>query len=413
LSPLQQRVSDIVEQDRQDLIDLSLQLGNLESPHGRERPAADAVAGWLDGQGIRSFLQPISETSANAVGVIAGSGRGTSLIMDAHLDTGSPLRADASADLRRIHGAWEEDGLLYGYGVVNDKGQLAAFMIAARALVKAGIRLRGDLIVAGVAHETGPAAPPEQERGISAPGEGFGSWWLVNRGVTADYALVGETSSFGLVTTETGSVFLQVRTTGRAVYTPRLQRGDGLADHPSSVIRMAEAVRAIEEWAIRYETDATVQIGNIPIVPKAQVKSVASTAWESIIDVDVRLVPGANPRAVTADIRDFLAARGISCTVEPYQWSRGYVATGAEPLIDAVTRSHTAVFDEEPPAPPVDESSMWRDLNVFNEVGIPSICYGAPRQKEALSNAGNRAMKVDDLLSATQVYALTALDLCG
>jgi hypothetical protein len=56
---------------------------------------------------------------------------------------------------------------------------------------------------------------------------------------------------------------------------------------------------------------------------------------------------------------------------------------------------------------------MWRDVNMFNEVGIPSICYGPPRQRERYSDAGNRAMRVDDLVAATQVYALAALALCG
>ena len=56
---------------------------------------------------------------------------------------------------------------------------------------------------------------------------------------------------------------------------------------------------------------------------------------------------------------------------------------------------------------------MWRDLNVFNEVGIPSVCYGPPRQREAMSGAQNRAMKISDLVAATKVYALTALFLCG
>ena len=65
------------------------------------------------------------------------------------------------------------------------------------------------------------------------------------------------------------------------------------------------------------------------------------------------------------------------------------------------------------PAPPSAETSMWRDLNVFNEVGIPSICYGPPRQREPVSGAGNRAMKIADLVQATKVYALTAMDLCG
>jgi hypothetical protein len=56
---------------------------------------------------------------------------------------------------------------------------------------------------------------------------------------------------------------------------------------------------------------------------------------------------------------------------------------------------------------------MWRDLNAFNEVGIPSICYGPKRQRETMTNSQNRAMKIDDLVQCTKVYALTFAELCG
>jgi acetylornithine deacetylase len=103
----------------------------------------------------------------------------------------------------------------------------------------------------------------------------------------------------------------------------------------------------------------------------------------------------------------------IECEVSLFQYSRGYIAKNAEPLISAVTTAHRYVFNSEPPKPPSAETSMWRDLNVFNEVGIPSICYGPPRQREPLSGAQNRAMKIADLVQAAKVYALTALILCG
>ena len=56
---------------------------------------------------------------------------------------------------------------------------------------------------------------------------------------------------------------------------------------------------------------------------------------------------------------------------------------------------------------------MWRDLNIFNEVGIPSVCYGPGRQKELYSGWQDRAMKISDLVEATKVYALTIMSLCG
>lgn len=405
-------IQQIIEEDRQGLIELCLLLGRTPSPHGQEREVAGIVAEWFSANSIESWLQPITETSANALGRISGASHGPSLIMNAHLDVGKPLPEDAPERLQRIYDAWVDDELIYGKGVINDKGQLAAFMVAARALLKAGISLAGDLIIAGVAFETGDPSVGTRQ-GINFPGEGFGTWWLVNRGITADYALIGETSSFGLVTAECGALWLEIRTTGRTVYTPRLQRGSTLAEHSNSVVRMAEVVRLIEDWATDYESRSTVEFPGGSIVPKAQVVEVAANESESIIRVDIRIPPGANPRAITRDVAEELEGRGIACTVEPYQWSRGYIAQHAEPLIDAVTAAHREVFGSSPLAPPTEEVSMWRDLNMFNEVGIPSICYGPPRQRELLSDDQNRAMKIDDLVAATKVYALTALNVCG
>ncbi|HEY7064172.1 MAG TPA: M20/M25/M40 family metallo-hydrolase [Chloroflexota bacterium] len=407
-----QRLLATIDDDQQDLIDLCLHLGNTPTPHGQERVLAQWVADWLTSHGIRSWLQPITADSANVVGRIPGTADGVSLIYNAHLDTGPALPPDASESNRRIHQAWAEDGVLYGYGLVNDKAQLAAFMIAARALRKAHLQLRGDLTLSGVAFETGWPSVDDRQ-GINYPGEGLGTWWLFNRGVTADYALVGETSGFGLITAECGVLGVEVRTHGREVYTPRLERGASLHDHPSAVVRLAHLVPVLDEWAVRYEATHRQESPAGTIVPKAQVQTVEGQAEWARTHMDVRLAPGANPRAVQREIEEYLRERGFACELEPYQWSRGYVARNAEPLIAAVTEAHQALFGSPPPPPPTAEISMWRDVNMFNEVGVPSICYGPPRQREPYSDPGNRAVKIADLLDATKVYALAAVNLCG
>jgi acetylornithine deacetylase/succinyl-diaminopimelate desuccinylase-like protein len=284
-------------------------------------------------------------------------------------------------------------------------------MIAARALARAGIRLEGDLRIAGVAFETG-APSVDDRQGIHYPGEGFGSKWLVDRAVTADYVLIGETSDFGVIAAECGQLGLKVRLDGRYVYTPRLERGESLREHPSALVRMAHVVQAIEEWAIEYERRATSTYFRGTIVPRAQMTMVRATAGQADIHLDVRLAPNANPIAVRRDLRDHLSRLGLDFELSAFQWSRGYVAQNAEPLIQAVEKAHLQVFGSAPPEPPISEVSMWRDLNVFNEVGIPSICYGPPRQPELISDARDRCMKISDLVAATKVYALTAIELC-
>ena len=205
-----------IDSDRDDLVELCLALGNMATPHAQERPGAEYVREWLSRHGIDAWLQPITERSANVVGHLPGNGDGSSLIVDAHLDTGPALSADATEADRRIEGAWVDGDLIIGKGVINDKGQLCAFMIALRAIRRMGLRLRGDCYLAGVAFETGRPSVGDLQ-GIDYPGEGFGSRWLVDRGITADFALVGETSGFGIIKAECGEASIKVHVPGKRV----------------------------------------------------------------------------------------------------------------------------------------------------------------------------------------------------
>ena len=236
MSDTVQRLKDIIDDDRQDLVQLCLELGGMPSPHARERALGEAVVAWLKDNGIEAFLQWITDESVNAVGVIRGSGGGSSLILNAHMDTGPELPADASEADVRMEGAWADGDLVFGKGLINDKAQLCAFMIAARAFKKAGVVLRGDLYVTGVAFETGEPSVDDTQ-GVNFPGEGFGAKWLIDRGVTADYCLVGETSGFGIIMGECGAVWLKIRCKGRELYTPRLVRGSPCGRIPTPTSR--------------------------------------------------------------------------------------------------------------------------------------------------------------------------------
>ncbi|HWO40925.1 MAG TPA: M20/M25/M40 family metallo-hydrolase [Candidatus Eisenbacteria bacterium] len=412
------RVMAQIESDREELVKLCLDLGNTPSPHGKERAAGEKVLDWLRANGIDGFLQFITEESVNAVARLRGSGDGPSLIVNAHLDTGPEPSAEASEAARKIEGAWVDGDLIFGKGVINDKAQLCAFMTAAAAIKKAGVRLKGDLIIAAVAFETGSPSVDEYQ-GVNYPGEGFGTKWLVDRGVTADYALVGETSGFGIVEAECGAAFFKIRVHGRELYTPRLERGSSLKQHPNAFVKMAHVVQALERWATEYEKREQYEFSGGTIIPKAQVVHVRAPGGighpSAFCDIyfDVRLVPEKKPQAVQKELETLLGSLDLDFDIVPFQYSRGHIARNADPLIEAIKSAHRYVFGSEPPRPPSAEVSMWRDLNVFNETGIPSVCYGPPRQREAMSGGQNRAMKISDLVSATKVYALTILGLCG
>jgi acetylornithine deacetylase len=128
-------------------------------------------------------------------------------MFNSHLDSElvPELGGDASA--------WRDGAWVAGQTVVNDRGTMAAWLIAVRALRDVGVILKGDLLLTAVCGEIGQA-PVDEYSGSRYLGEGLGSRALVAAGITADYALVAETTGFGITGTECGSAFLKIHVDG-------------------------------------------------------------------------------------------------------------------------------------------------------------------------------------------------------
>ena len=325
-----ERVLKVLDGDQQDLIDLCLSIGNLSDYSGHERASGEAVVTWLQDAGIDAWLQHISDDSVNAVGVLRGGDQedaGRSLIFNAHLDTQGTVPAGGEEAEQRIRGAWLEGDLLYGQGLANDKAQLAAEMLAMRAIKKAGAELTADLFVTGVAQET--SAPFDSDPSfatwsgvgprISQVREGFGCRWLVEHGVVADYALVGEITDFTVSVAQAGYLRLRIAVPGTVAYTPALARGSKVGDSPNPFERAGHIIVAIEQWARSYERDHRQEFWGGTIIPKAQIYEIQSSgpAWTErqdycLIFLDVRLVPNAQPVAIQNALKAALRETGVA-----------------------------------------------------------------------------------------------------
>ncbi len=435
-----QGVLDGIENDREALVDLCLTLGNLPDYSGEERQVGEAVVAWLHDVGIEARLQFMSAESVNAVGLIRGSGDriggGRSLILNAHIDTQGARPTGGEEAEKALRGAWVEDGRLFGRGLANDKAQLAAQMIAMRAVARSGLTLKEDLFLAGSGQETwAPPSAAEEIAGWSGVGpaasqvrEGHGARWLVEHGVVADYALVSEVSDFRVTVAQAGYLRLRIAVPGNLAYTPGLRRGShskggGPAGSPNPFEKAARVVLALEAWARRYETEGAETFHGGTLVPKAQVLEMrpAGPPWTEARDYchiffDVRLMPGAHAPTVRRQVGDAVAATGIDAQIDAYDFKRGYIAEGAEPLLDALRAAHEAAVGGQLDYTASLEMSMWRDSNAFNEAGIPAIGYGPPVADPGgpRGAAGvQRPVAVDDLVKLAKVFALTALRICG
>ncbi len=407
--------------DPQEVIDLALALGNIDSPTGSEGPAGVFVRDWLTDNGFRPRTMALTEDRINVAAWIDGTGGGYSLIFNAHLDT--TLRPDATFSAKDptdplYHSAWVEGDQIYGDGVVNDKGPMAAFLVAGKAILEAGYPLKGDLILSAVAGEIS-REPIEEWQGPAYLSKDLGARFMVTHGAVADFALVAEGTGFGIVGIEPGKAHFKVTvfTDTPRYYTPYLPRPTGLADAPNAIVRTAAVIEAFETWAYDYQVSHTYESANGTIVPKASINAIRSgypfnlTSAPQLCSfyVDTRILPGANPLDLRDDLRGVLRDAGVDGTVELFVYRPGFEATGAERLIETVRRCHDQVFDSPPAIVGEPVTSMWRDTNAFNELGIPAISY-APR---SASHAATKSFKVKDLTDAAIAYARIAMDLCN
>ena len=192
------------------------ELVRMPSPIGQEELVQRAVAGRMRDIGLDVDTFDIDPTTLvnlpgyNAsprpyknrpcvVGVLKGSGGGRSLILNAHADT-APVES-VSAWTRDPYGAVIEDGKLYGRGAWDDKAGLAEIILVAEALRRAGIRLRGDLILKSV---------------VEDETSGNGTLACLARGYAADAAIIVDgTWPERYIVSHLGQLWFRVRLRGR------------------------------------------------------------------------------------------------------------------------------------------------------------------------------------------------------
>lgn len=133
----------------------------------------------------------------NLVARLQGTGGGRSLLLAGHVDN---VTVEPRDEWRfDPFGAQIENGLMYGRGTSDMKGGLCAALLAVQCLVKAGVRLRGDVLFASVVNEEH---------------SGNGMLSLVAEGLRADAAIVTEPSRNQVYIATPGDVYWEVALTG-------------------------------------------------------------------------------------------------------------------------------------------------------------------------------------------------------
>ena len=408
----------------EELSDLAVRLCSINSPPGGEAAAARFVEEWLASEGIPVRRLDLSPERGNVVGRLRGTGHGAHLIFNSHLDTDrrGPLAwwTAGEAGLEAETASVVDDRVI-GKAVVNDRGPMACWLMAAAAIKRSGVRLKGDIVLTAVCGEIG-MAPVDEFQGAGFLGKGIGTRLLVDSGVFGDYAVVAESTDWAISEMECGCAYFRVLVSGVSIYTPWHDKGDTLASHPNAAIKASALALEIDKWAREYERRESFAFREAMVVPKVSIGAMRSgapyspsrTAAKAALYVDVRLAPGRSPIDVQEELRGLARQLGIDVEIDLYLHKRGYASRGAEPLAASLGEACQQVVGRPPPPPPSGFISMWRDRNVFTEVGIPAVSFGPPRGG-GRDSKGPYGLHVtqQDLLRAAQIYALLALDICN
>lgn len=387
-----------------ELLDFACELIGTASPNppGDERAVVKVVGDALRSFGYRDIEVLARDPRRPNLLARIGQDGGPSLILSGHLDT-KPAGHEA---------AWRTppcaptllDGRLHGLGAADMKGAVAAMVFAGRALAEADA-LPGCLRLVLTADEEAGAA--------------FGASFLAGRIPTADAILVGEPTGIErpweyLAVASRGVACFRVVVRGTAMHsslTDRLPAVNASVKLSEVLVRFAEEFRPTWQrgrgsspWAPAVNAGVTLHGGVFYGV----------CPGEAEFGVDVRTVPGMTLPQLQADVETFFDSLrredpSLDVTVEwppERSWFPPSSIDAGHPLLAAARRAAARTLGRELPDgvfPGGTEGAIWATAGM--DV-LPAL--GPGRLVEA--HRPNESVGVDELVTASRIYALTALD---
>src|SRR6202165_1541346 len=235
----------------EEIVAMACDVINIPSPTGEELQMAEYMRGAFRQMALAVTSQEVEEGRANVVGRWLGSGGGKNLMFNGHMDTSNTGREEFLTGIGYKPHAIVKDGVIYGLGIYNMKGALVCYTHAVKALHRAGVKLKGDVIIAAVAGEIEKTQWGEYQ-GKEYRGYGYGTHYLVNHGVLPDMCILGEPTDMHVVLEHFGSMWVRISCTGIYVHTAFCEGREEM----NSIRRMHELMETIMQWTASWEKKA-------------------------------------------------------------------------------------------------------------------------------------------------------------
>lgn len=415
---LAQEIGRAVEARRGDAVGLLQELVRVPSVTGDEgavqevverafRERGLAVDRWeatpeeIDPYKVHVGEQKTYSNRPNVVGVRAGGGGGSSILLNAHVDT--VAGGDPEAWSRDPFSGEVEGDLLYGRGSCDMKGGLVTHLTALDALADLGVELRGDVSVAATVGE---------ENG------GLGALSTVLRGYRADAALITEPTRLALVPAQGGSLVFRLAVSGRSAHAAVRDRGVSALEKFLPIFEDLTKLERERNATLSHPLYEGMQ-NKVPInVGVVRAGNWASTVPESLVaEGRVGLIPGEEVepfRELVAERVAAVAERDPWLRENPpkLEWFGGQFAPAEvppdAPICEALKRAHELTTGEEPI---IEGVPYGADMRLFIRFGeTPCVMYGAGDVNVA--HAPDEHVSITELMTATKTVARLLADWC-
>jgi len=371
----------------------------------REIPIANHLNDLFESEGIDVYLQEVIDGRSNVIATLKGTGEGPSLMFNGHIDTVPPFGMEHPFD------AIVKENKLYGRGAVDMKSGVGTMAYALIILKRLGIKLKGDVVFAGVIDEDAAGSA--------------GARYIVEHGPITDYAIVTEPTKFRTAAAHKGMVEFEIAFKGRSVHSSVPDKG------VNAIYAAADFVSKVEQKLIPKYNEIKHPLLDSPTINVGLIQGCAqankvfllgkSETFAGIVPdicnvyVDIRNTPNQTVEQIQVDFEDL--ARQVVSTRNDVEVIVNYIPR-VHPAMEIDVNNELVVTVQNNikkvtgNMPSVGGETYWADSGLLSGIAkIPTLVFGPGDIGTAHSD--HEYIEIDQLANATKVYVLTAMDICG
>jgi len=324
---------------------------------------------------------------------------GKSLILQGHIDV-------VSAEPEEM---WESspfqpsivDDKMYGRGLADMKGGVTAMIFAVKALKQSGVKLGADLQIQTVTEEECT---------------GNGALALLDKGFTADGALIPEPTGLKAMYGQLGVLWLRVKVQGRGAHVESAEKAQ------SAIEKAIYLIKSMEEYKEHINNQPKHPVyENHPHPLNVNIGTIKGGDWASNVpnectfEARVGFYPDVDPEKIKSEVEewliqaskkdDFLKETLPEITFFGFN-APGHISSIETELYQNLNEAHKVSTGKDLE---YQAFTGTTDMRAFEEFGIPSVCYGPGGENP---HGINEFIDLNTLKSSTKAIAAFILNWC-